>query len=77
MELASRLAAIPLLFILAVALITTKWPMLVEQGFWFMAHEARTDWSMFLGSLFLLIVGAGPWSVDSRVTSGRRSAVHD
>ena len=75
--LATRLAAIPLLIIMAVALITTKWPMLVEQGFWFMAHEARTDWSMFLGSLFLLIVGAGPWSVDSRVTSGRRSAVHD
>ncbi len=73
--LATRLAAIPLLIIMTVALITTKLPMLVEQGFWFMAHEARTDWSMFLGSLFLLIVGAGPWSVDSRVTSWRRSAV--
>jgi uncharacterized membrane protein YphA (DoxX/SURF4 family) len=31
-----------------------------------MAHEARTDWSMFLGSLFLLIVGAGRWSIDKR-----------
>ena len=73
--LATRLAAIPLLIIMTVALSMTKWPMLMEQGFWFMVHEARTDWSMFLGSLFLLIVGAGPWSVDSRVTSGRRSAV--
>lgn len=73
--LATRLAAIPLLIIMIVALSTTKWPMLVEQGFWFTAHEARTDWSMFLGSLFLLIVGAGPWSVDSRVGSGHRSAV--
>jgi len=32
-----------------------------------MAHEARTDFSMFLGSLFLLLVGAGPWSFDSRI----------
>jgi putative oxidoreductase len=30
-----------------------------------MAHEARTDWSMLLGSIFLLIVGAGAWSVDA------------
>ena len=29
-----------------------------------MAHEARTDFSMTLGALFLLIVGAGAWSVD-------------
>ena len=28
-------------------------------GFWSMAHEARTDWAMLLGSIFLLIVGGG------------------
>ena len=67
--LATRLAAVPLLTIMAVALITTKLPLLEEQGFWSMAHEMRTDWSMFLGSLFLLIVGAGPWSVDSHFAS--------
>jgi uncharacterized membrane protein YphA (DoxX/SURF4 family) len=66
----TRLAVIPLLIIMAVALTTTKWPMLVEQGFWSMAHEARTDWSMTLRALFLLIVGAGPWSLDAR--SSRR-----
>jgi uncharacterized membrane protein YphA (DoxX/SURF4 family) len=62
---------IPLLTIMAVALATTKWPMLAEQGFWFMAHESRTDWSMTLGSLYLLIVGAGPWSLDSRIAPRR------
>lgn len=62
----TRLAAIPLLVIMAVALVTTKWPILVAQGFWTMAHESRTDWSMTLGALFLLIVGAGSWSVDAR-----------
>lgn len=47
----ARLAAIPLLLIISVALATTKFPLLVERGFWHMAHEARTDASMFLGSL--------------------------
>ena len=59
-------AAIPLIIDMIVAILTTKIPMLAHQGFWTMAHEARTDWSMLLGSLFLLIVGAGPWSLDAR-----------
>jgi len=67
----TRLAVIPLLAIMAVALATTKWPMLVNQGFWTAAHEARTDWSMSLGSLFLLVVGGGPWSLDGWLMSRR------
>ena len=67
----TRLAVIPLLIIMAVALTTSKWPMLAAQGFWHMAHESRTDWSMSLGSLFLLIVGAGPWSLDAWLMSRR------
>ena len=39
--------------------------------FWSMAHESRTDLAMLLGALFLLVVGAGPWSLDARIT-GRR-----
>jgi hypothetical protein len=34
-------------------------------GFWKMAHEARTDWSMLRGSLFLLVVGSRSWSLDA------------
>src|SRR5918995_3510827 len=52
----TRLAVIPLLVVMAVALATTKWPILAAQGFWHIAHEARTDWSMSLGALFLLVV---------------------
>jgi hypothetical protein len=37
------------------------------------AHESRTDFAMFLGLLFLLIVGAGAWSIDARF-SGKQSA---
>jgi uncharacterized membrane protein YphA (DoxX/SURF4 family) len=56
----TRLAAVPLMAIMLVTLASTKVPILVSNGFWTMAHEARTDWSMLLGSAFLLIAGAGP-----------------
>ncbi|MBI4266730.1 MAG: DoxX family protein [Acidobacteria bacterium] len=69
----TRLAVLPLLAIMAIALTTTKWPMLAEQGFWVTAHETRTDWSMSLGGLFLLIVGAGPWSLDTRLLNQPRA----
>ena len=63
----TRLAAIPLMIDISVAIITTKIPMLPTAGFWSMAHEARTDYCMFLGLLFLFLVGSGPFSIDRRV----------
>jgi uncharacterized membrane protein YphA (DoxX/SURF4 family) len=60
----TRLASIPLVTIMLVAIISTKIPILIDQGFWEMAHAARTDWAMLLGALFLLIVGAGKFSID-------------
>ena len=62
----TRLASIPLILIMLVAISSTKVPILHDSGFWKMAHESRTDFSMLLGSLFLLINGAGKWSVDAR-----------
>lgn len=64
--LAVRLAAVPLIVIMLVAIATTKIPTLNAEGFWAMAHAARTDFSMLTGSLFLLWVGAGRWSLDAR-----------
>jgi putative oxidoreductase len=74
----TRLAAIPLLFNISVAILSTKIPILLGRdfmcfhiaklaryGFWSMASEARTDFSMLLGLLFLLIVGAGRYSPDA------------
>jgi putative oxidoreductase len=68
----TRLAAIPLIIDMLVAILSTKIPILLGHGFWGfslrtlpyygfwgMAHEARTDFAMLLGSIFLLIVGAG------------------
>lgn len=64
----TRLAAIPLMINMMVAIYTTKIPILLKDNFWKMAHEARTDFCMLLGSLFLLIVGAGAWSLDKKLT---------
>lgn len=75
----TRLAAIPLLIDISVAIAATKIPILLGHGYWrfhvpqlsryglwAMFSEARTDFSMLLGLLFLVIVGAGPWSFDGR-----------
>jgi len=74
----TRLAAIPLIVIMIVAIVSTKipiwlghdfWifhlPKLPRYGFWSMAHEARADFCMLLGSLYLLIEGGGQWSLDA------------
>lgn len=62
-------AAIPLILIMLVAISTTKISVLLNEGFWIMAHAARTDFAMFLGSLFLLLSGGGKWSLDKRRSS--------
>jgi uncharacterized membrane protein YphA (DoxX/SURF4 family) len=67
----TRLATVPLLIDMVVAIVTTKFPMLVKSGFWSMAHEARVDFSMLLACLFLLLVGAGVWSIDTWLASER------
>jgi uncharacterized membrane protein YphA (DoxX/SURF4 family) len=82
----TRLAVLPLIVIMLTAIVTTKLPILLggalgpfrvqglkSTGFWAMAHEARTDWSMLLGSLFLFWVGAGAWSLDAWILPRARS----
>jgi uncharacterized membrane protein YphA (DoxX/SURF4 family) len=63
----TRLAVIPLIVVMLVAIYTTKIPLLVEKGFWIMAHEARTDFAMLLCSIFLLVAGASVHSIDARL----------
>jgi len=78
--LGTRLAAIPIMLIMITAIVTTKIPILFGEdmwgfkvrelstyGFWSMAHEMRTDFSMLLGATFLLITGGGRWSLDRRL----------
>lgn len=63
----TRLASIPLLIIMAVAFVTTKYPILIEKGFLSMAHEYRTDFAMTMLLLFLLYFGGGSNSLDKKL----------
>ncbi|MDP3927958.1 MAG: DoxX family protein [Bacteroidota bacterium] len=63
----TRLASLPLIIIMLVAFTTTKAEVLENQGFWELLHGSRTDWSMLLGSIFLLIKGGGYASVDIKL----------
>jgi len=69
----TRLAAIPLVIDISVAIATTKIPMLANAGFWATMHEARTDLCMLLGSLFLIAVGSGRLSLDTTVHGSNES----
>ncbi len=63
----TRLASIPLIIIMLVAIATTKTTVIINEGFWEMLHDSRTDWAMLLGSIFLLIRGGGKWSLDQKL----------
>ena len=60
----TSISSIPLIINISVAIITTKIPILAKAGFWALAHEARTDFSMLFGLIFLLIAGSGTYSLD-------------
>jgi uncharacterized membrane protein YphA (DoxX/SURF4 family) len=70
----TRLAAIPLIVDILVAIASTKIPILLKSGFWAMAHEARTDYTMLLGSIFLTLVGAGTLSVDAHLIAAGKGS---
>jgi putative oxidoreductase len=80
----TRLAVIPLIVIMVVAILSTKVPILLghnfwifhlpklpRYGFWSMMHEARDDFAMSLGLLYLLIEGGGAWSLDALLSRDR------
>ena len=76
----TRLAVLPMIVDMVGALLTTKVAILWgaaplykgERGLWDFLHESRLEWAMLLGSLYLLIVGAGAWSADARLAANRR-----
>ncbi len=70
-----RLAAVPLVVDMVVAIVTTKIPLLFgtgpepiaappRTGWWAFAYQARLDVTMLLACCFLFAVGAGAWSLD-------------
>jgi len=67
----TRLATVPLLIDIAIALYSTKIVTFAKNGFWGTLHEARTDVSMLLGLIFLLLVGGGSLALDVWLASRR------
>lgn len=63
----ARFASLVMVVNMLVAIGTTKIPILVSKGFWSFAHEARVDYAMLLGALFLLVAGGGALSVDAHL----------
>ena len=76
----TRLSTVPLLVTMAVAMLSTKIPVLLGQGFWgfslkelprygflSMLHDARNDLCLIFGLIFLAIEGGGRWSVDKAI----------
>jgi putative oxidoreductase len=86
----TRLATIPLIIVMLVAIVTTKIPILLRHdlgmfklagdikrlGFWSAQHEARADLTMLFGLIYLLIVGGGRWSLDALLSNKARTFAH-
>jgi putative oxidoreductase len=86
----TRIAAVPLIIVMLIAIVSTKIPMwlghdfwifhapkIARYGFWSMAHEGRADFTMLLALIYLLIEGSGAWSFDAMVAGRRKSGVSD
>jgi hypothetical protein len=68
-----------------VAIATSKLPMLLgpgpeplaappKTGLWAVLYQARLDFTMLIACTFLLLVGAGAWSLDAWLARRRRVA---
>jgi putative oxidoreductase len=77
-----RLAALPLVVDMVVAIVTTKLPLLFgagpepvaappKMGFWAFAYQARLDVTMLAACAFLVVAGAGLISVDALLSRRR------
>jgi putative oxidoreductase len=78
----ARLAALPLVVDMVVAIVTTKLPLLFgagpepvaappKTGVFAFAYQARLDLTMLLTCGFIVAVGAGAWSVDAWMAKKR------
>jgi putative oxidoreductase len=75
----TRLIALGFVIEMVVAILSTKISLylgtsplplpaaLPKVGAWAVLHEIRSDWAQLTTSLFLVLAGPGPWSVDARL----------
>jgi uncharacterized membrane protein YphA (DoxX/SURF4 family) len=79
----TRLAAIPMIIDMVVAILSTKIPMLLGtsplplppvppvSGFWAVLHEVRSEYAQLLGTIYLLVAGPGRQSLDALLAHRR------
>ena len=78
----TRLATLPMIVDMLGALGITKVPLLwghaplypKEGGLWDFFHEGRLEVAMLCGSVFLLVVGAGTYSLDARMNRAKSAS---
>jgi uncharacterized membrane protein YphA (DoxX/SURF4 family) len=78
----TRVAAVPMIVDMIVAILSTKIPMLLGtsplpappvppmSGFWAVLHEIRSEYAQLLGTIYLLIAGPGRQSLDALLLPG-------
>lgn len=74
----TRLVALGFVIEMVVAILSTKISLFLgtsplalpasppKVGIWAVLHEVRSEWAQLTTSLFLLLAGPGPWSLDAR-----------
>jgi putative oxidoreductase len=74
----TRLVALGFVIEMVVAILSTKISLFLgtsplalpasppKVGIWAVLHEIRSEWAQLTTSLFLLLAGPGPWSLDAR-----------
>jgi putative oxidoreductase len=79
----TRLTALPFIIEMIVAILSTKISMFLgtsplplppvppQTGFWAVLHEVRSEYAQLLTCSFLLLQGAGKWSLDAVLGLGR------
>jgi putative oxidoreductase len=80
----TRLIAIPFIFEMIVAILSTKISMYLgtsplplpavppKVGTWAVLHEVRSEYAQLLTAVFLLINGPGRWSLDAVLEKGQK-----
>jgi len=81
----TRVIAVPFIIEMLVAMVSTKIalylgtsplplpPVPPQVGVWAVLHEIRSEYAQLMVTLFLLMAGPGPWSLDALVARASRS----